>query len=80
MVVREEQRVAIGRRCLERLRRDLSAGAGAVLDHHRHAQHVLEFFAQRACDGVGARARGKAHQDADGRALRLRKAGEAHGR
>jgi hypothetical protein len=54
---------------------DLAARARAVLDHHRHAQLVLELFAQRARDGVGARAGRKADQQPDGRAaLRLRKA------
>ena len=69
VVVRQEQRVAVGRRGLERLGRDLAAGAGAVLDHHRRAQLVLELLAQRAGDRVGACAGRKADQQPDRRAL-----------
>ncbi len=73
MVVRDEQRVPVRRRRLERLRRQLAAGAGAVLHHHRRAQRILELLGQQARDGVGAGTGREADQQPDRRArLRLR--------
>ena len=73
--------MAVRRGRLERLRGDLATGAGAVLDHHRCAQLVLEFLGQRAGDRVGAGAGRKADQELDRRALlRLREAREARHR
>ena len=66
MVVRQEQGVAVGGGCLQGLRGDLAASAGAVVHHHRGAQLVLELLAQGAGDGVGAGTGGKAHQQLDG--------------
>ena len=81
VVVRQEQRVTVGRRGLQRLGRDLAAGPGAVLDHHRGAQLVLELFAEGACNGVAAGTGRETHQQPDRRAaLRLRKARDAQGR
>ena len=80
MVVRQEIGAAVGGRGLEHLRRDLAAGAGAVLDDHGGAQLVLELLGQRARDRVGAAARRKADQQLDdGGLLRLRQAAEQEG-
>jgi hypothetical protein len=57
VVMRQEIGRAVGRRGLQRLRRDLAAGAGLVLDDDRHAQLVLEPLRQDAGDRVGATTR-----------------------
>ena len=64
VVVRQEQRVPVGRCGLEGLRRNLPACAGAVFHHHGHVQFVLELFGQQAGNGITAAAGRKAHQNA----------------
>ena len=69
VVVAQEHRVAVGRGRLQRLGRQLPAGAGLVLDDDGGAaQFVLQAFGQDAGDGVGAAAGRKAHQHAQGAA------------
>ena len=77
--MRQEIGAAIGRRSLERLRRDLAAGTGLVLDDHCRAELVLEPFGQDARNRIGAAARRKAHHQLDDGWLRLRHAAEQEG-
>ena len=57
--------VAIVRRLGHRVRADVAAGAGAVLDHDRLAPRVGELLADQAREGVGDTADGECADDAD---------------
>jgi hypothetical protein len=79
--VAHQQRIAVGRTLRQRIGRDVARGAGAVLDHDRLAEPVLQLRAQHARDDVGRPAGGKAHQHANrfGRkGLRRRSEGNEH--
>jgi hypothetical protein len=65
VVVRDQIGAAVGLGSLQRLRRDLSARAGAVLDDHRLAQLDAQLLGQRAGDGIGAAAGREADQHLD---------------
>ena len=60
---------AVGRRRLQRLRRQLPARAGLVVDDDVGAQFVLEALGEEAGDGVRAAAGREADQEADGAGL-----------
>ena len=62
----EQQRVTVGRRLGHRLRGDVAAGAGAVVDDHLLADAGGQARGEDAGVGVGATAGGEADQDADG--------------
>jgi hypothetical protein len=50
---REQQRISVGRRARDRLRRDRSTRAGARLDHHLLAQHFGDLGAEQPRRDVG---------------------------
>ena len=70
MVMRQKEGRTVWCCIFQRLRGDLTAGAGFVVDHHRHTQLVFELVGQSAGNAVCAAPSGKAHQQFD-RRLRL---------
>ena len=68
--VGEEQRVAVGRRLLGGLRRDVAAAAAAVVDDDRLLQRLGNLRGDRPDHHVGAAAGRKRHQERD-RARRI---------
>ena len=70
VAVGQEDRRAVGLGGLERLRGDLPARAGAVLDHDGAAQFLFHAQRQMAGDRVGAAAGGETHQQLDRGVLR----------
>src|ERR1700693_3445458 len=69
----DQQRVAIGSAFRDVLRRDARAGAGAVVDHDRLAEHAPERLGEGGRDEVGGAARRKAGDQPDRfRRIRLR--------
>ena len=65
VVVADEEGGAVGRGGLERLRGELAAGAGLVLDDDRLAEHLAQPLGQQPGDGIGAAAGGEADQQPD---------------
>ena len=57
---RDQQSQPIGRRCLQGRQRDLAAGPGAVLDHHRFRDHLAQFIGDAACRHVDSATRREA--------------------
>ena len=57
--------MTVGRRLGDELRADRARGAGAVLDHDRLAQGLVQPLAQRARHYVGCAAGGEGHDEAD---------------
>ena len=57
----EHQRVAVGRRLGGDFRRDVAAGARAIVDHHLLPQRLRELLRRHARDRVAAAAGGKRH-------------------
>ena len=80
-VEHRQQRVAVGRRLGHGVGADDAAGAGAIVDDYRLAEHFRELRRDRARDDVGDAARRRRHDHADrfGRVI-LRHCGRAgHG-
>jgi len=65
-VVRDQKRVAVGRRLGRGFRADDHGGAGAILDHHRLAPALGERRGDDARGGVDRAARRGRHDDAHG--------------
>src|SRR6185369_7496255 len=61
----EQDRIAVGRRLGDRLRPDIAAGAGAVLDHDGLPKHFGHAAANRARDYVTGTARRECGNEAD---------------
>ena len=62
----EQDGVAVGRRLGERIGREIAAGAGAVLHHHRLVELLAELVAEEPGDGIDGAAGRERHDDADG--------------
>ena len=65
LVIREKERVAVGRRLSGQLARDHARGAGAVLDDHLLLHQLAELGAEEPCQEIGRAARRRRHVDAD---------------
>ena len=61
----QAERVAVGRRLRDQRRADRAAGAGLVLDDHRHLPGVREALAELAREGVVRAARRVRNHDRD---------------
>ena len=61
----EKQRVAVGRRARGEFRRDVAAGAGAIVDHHLLAPALAQPLAHHARENIGGAARPERDDDAD---------------
>ena len=64
-VAAHHQRIAVGRRLGDALDRDVAAGAGDVLDHHRLAPGLGELVAEQPRGDVRRHAGRKADDDLD---------------
>ena len=62
---RQQQRVAVGRGLRHRIGAEIAAGAGLVLHHHRLAEALAEFSADKARERVGGAAGGERNHEGD---------------